>query len=40
MKVLWAGEAADGDGCGMRTSVRDAGSERNCASAKGGWEED
>jgi hypothetical protein len=22
MKALWAGEAADVDGCGMRTSVR------------------
>jgi hypothetical protein len=24
MKARWAGVAADGDGCGMRTSVRDA----------------
>src|SRR5260370_2575081 len=39
MKALWTGEAADGDGCGMGTSVMQSVGERNCASADGSWEE-
>src|SRR5260370_33500238 len=38
MKALWAGEAADVDGCGMGTSVMQSVGERNCASARSSWE--
>src|SRR5216684_1123509 len=39
MKVLWAGEAADVDGCGMGTSVMQSVGEGNCASARSSWKE-
>src|SRR6266446_2638669 len=38
MKALRAGEAADVDGCGMGTSVRQSVGEKNCASARRSWE--
>jgi hypothetical protein len=39
MKALRDGEAAEGDGCGMETSVRRRVGERNCASVESGWKE-